>query len=208
MADSDRPVTSHDAESGRVKELHGSLKNQFLIATPNLDAGIFKSSVTYICEHNEEGAMGIIINRPSTMCVEDVLVDVAELEIGDIENKAPVMVGGPIGMERGFVLHQNDEAELEWNSSLRVASDIVLTGSRDILLAMCEGRGPKNYLVALGYAGWGAGQLEQELADNAWLTLPARSEIIFSTPIQERARAAIAELGIDLSALATTSGNA
>lgn len=204
---------SGGSQDASTSVCQGSLKNQFLIATPNLDTGIFKSSVTYICEHNEDGAMGIIINRPSTMRIEDVLADVAELDASELESEAlqsngPVMVGGPIGLERGFVLHQSAHDDLLWSSSLRVASDIVLTGSRDILLAMCEGRGPKNYLLALGYAGWGAGQLEQELAENSWLTLPANSDIIFSTPIQERAQAAIDALGIDIAALATTSGNA
>ncbi len=197
-----------DSPGDDAVEMPGSLKNQFLIATPNLDAGIFKSSVTYICEHNEEGAMGIIINRPSTMCVEDILADIIEPEPLAVENKTPVMVGGPVALERGFVLHQSDADELQWGSSLQVASDIVLTGSRDILLAMCEGKGPENYLVVLGYAGWSAGQLEQELADNAWLTLPASSDILFSTPIHKRADAAIAALGIDIASLATTPGNA
>ena len=204
MTDFEQYTDGDEVES----EMPGSLRNQFLVATPNLDAGIFKSSVTYVCEHNAEGAMGIIVNRPSTMHVEDILADVAELEVSEVENKTPVLVGGPVGLERGFVLHKREKGESRWSSSLQVTSDILLTGSRDILLAMSEGKGPKNYLVVLGYAGWGAGQLEQELAENAWLTVPACSEILFSTPFYKRADAAIAELGIDLASLATIPGNA
>lgn len=224
MKDSDQDPSQPGADSGEsfdsAQSDSGSLRNQFLIATPNLDAGIFKSSVAYICEHNEEGAMGIIINRPSTMCVDDILADVFSDEQQDAtgsdeptadsvehENKSLVLVGGPVGLERGFVLHESPE-ESPWRSSLQVTSDIALTGSRDILQAMKEGKGPDNYLVVLGYAGWSPGQLEQELAENAWISVPASSEILFATPFHERAKAACASLGIDLAALATTAGNA
>ncbi|MBT8148443.1 MAG: YqgE/AlgH family protein [Pseudomonadales bacterium] len=196
-----------------IPSVSDSLRNQFLIATPALDAGIFKSSVTYICEHDENGAMGIIINRPSTLKVQDILADVCTEEqksASEPINIAPVMVGGPVGLERGFVLHQllENEDDTRWASSLRITDDIVLTGSRDILVAMGEGHGPENYLVVLGYAGWGAGQLEQELAENAWLTSPAQSDILFSTPYHQRAAAAAKLLGIDLASLATIGGNA
>lgn len=189
-----------------------SMRNQFLIATPSLDAGIFKSSVTYICEHDEKGAMGLIINRPSNLVVQDILVDVCD-NLPATEGDGigtPVMVGGPVGLERGFVLHQvgAHEDPDRWASSLHVCEDIVLTGSRDILVALSEGRGPEHYLVVLGYAGWGAGQLEQELAANAWLTVPASSDILFSTPFHERAAAAARLLGINLSSLASQGGTA
>lgn len=196
-----------------IPSVSDSLRNQFLIATPALDAGIFKASVTYICEHDENGAMGIIINRPSTLKVHDILADVcdrADDAGSEPINISPVMVGGPVGLERGFVLHQllaNEDAT-RWASSLRVTDDIVLTGSKDILVAMSTGRGPENYLVALGYAGWEAGQLEQELAENAWITSPAQNDILFSTPFHMRAAAAAKLLGVDLAALATTGGNA
>ncbi|NNC54544.1 MAG: YqgE/AlgH family protein [Pseudomonadales bacterium] len=189
-----------------------SLRNQLLIATPSLDGGIFKSSVTYVCEHDANGAMGIIVNRPSNLVVQDILADVCEQQpLEDVTaNASPVLVGGPVGLERGFVLHKvgahDDPAS--WASSLRVCDEIVLTGSRDILIALGEGRGPEHYLVVLGYAGWGAGQLEEELAGNAWLTSPASTDILFSTPYHERAGAAAKLLGIDLASLASYGGTA
>lgn len=212
-----------------------SLANQMLIATPTLSDGIFKSSVTYICEHNKDGAMGIIINRPSDLTLKDILDDINFMDNVGFDAE-PVMVGGPVGLERGFVLHQTTPSSIvydkhlpaadsssddasgspdgrqytqgEWMSTLQVTDDVALTGSKDILLALGEGKGPKNFLMVLGYAGWSAGQLEQELMDNAWLTLPATPEILFSTPYHLRAAAAAKLLGVDLSALATRAGNA
>lgn len=184
-----------------------SLRNQLLIATPTLADGIFKSSVTYICEHNEDGAMGIIINRPSDLMIKDILEDINVIENAEFESR-PVMVGGPVDLERGFVLHQTEPDQIEWLSSLQVTEDVALTGSKDILVSLVEGQGPKNFLLVLGYAGWSAGQLEQELMENAWLTSPATPEILFSTPYHLRAAAAAKLLGVDLSALATQGGNA
>lgn len=184
-----------------------SLRNQLLIATPTLADGIFKSSVTYICEHNEDGAMGIIINRPSDLMIKDILEDINVIENAEFESR-PVMVGGPVDLERGFVLHQTGPDQIEWLSSLQVTEDVALTGSKDILVSLVEGQGPKNFLLVLGYAGWSAGQLEQELMENAWLTSPATPEILFSTPYHLRAAAAAKLLGVDLSALATQGGNA
>lgn len=206
-----------------------SLTNHLLIAMPSLSKGIFKSSVTYICEHNEEGAMGIIINRPSNLSVQDILNDInnnheqeeKELHEGGSEEfglfdelpkdraiTSPVMVGGPVGLERGFVLHQTQAEDTNWESSLQVTEDIALTGSKDILQALGQGRGPQDYLVVLGYAGWDKGQLEQELAENVWISIPANKEILFSTPYHKRASAAVKTLGIDLASLATYGGNA
>ncbi|HAB55926.1 MAG TPA: YqgE/AlgH family protein [Cellvibrionales bacterium] len=184
-----------------------SLRNQFLIATPTLEDGIFKSSVTYICEHDEDGAMGIIINRPSDLKFNDLVKEFEAVETSEL-NTQPVMVGGPVGLERGFVLHQTPENTIEWLSTLQISQDIALTGSKDILTALGEGQGPDKFLFVLGYAGWGAGQLEQELMENDWLTCPATPEILFSTPYHLRAEAAAKSLGVDLSALATQPGNA
>ncbi len=184
-----------------------SLRNQFLIATPTLDDGIFKSSVTYICEHDEDGAMGIIINRPSDLKFNDLVKEFEAIESSEL-NTQPVMVGGPVGLERGFVLHQTPANTIEWISTLQISNDIALTGSKDILTALGEGKGPDKFLFVLGYAGWGAGQLEQELMENDWLTSPASPEILFSTPYHLRAEAAAKLLGVDLSALATQPGNA
>ena len=184
-----------------------SLRNQFLIATPTLEDGIFKSSVTYICEHDEDGAMGIIINRPSDLKFNDLVKEFEAIESSEL-NTQPVMVGGPVGLERGFVLHQTPANTIEWLSTLQISNEIALTGSKDILTALGEGQGPKKFLFVLGYAGWGAGQLEQELMENDWLTSPATPEILFSTPYHLRAEAAAKLLGVDLSALATQPGNA
>ena len=184
-----------------------SLRNQFLIATPTLEDGIFKSSVTYICEHDEDGAMGIIINRPSDLKFNDLVKEFEAIESSEL-NTQPVMVGGPVGLERGFVLHQTPANTIEWLSTLQISNEVALTGSKDILTALGEGQGPKKFLFVLGYAGWGAGQLEQELMENDWLTSPATPEILFSTPYHLRAEAAAKLLGVDLSALATQSGNA
>ena len=184
-----------------------SLRNQLLIATPTLAEGIFKSSVTYICEHDEEGAMGVMINRPSDLIIKDILDDMAAMDNVDF-TESPVMLGGPVGVERGFVLHQTGAKESPWMSTLQVADDVGLTGSKDILLALGEGSGPENFLMVIGYAGWSAGQLEQELLDNAWLTSPATTEILFNTPYHLRAAKAAEQLGVNLSALATHAGNA
>jgi len=184
-----------------------SLRNQFLIATPTLEDGIFKSSVTYICEHDEDGAMGIIINRPSDLKFNDLVKEFEAIETSEL-NTQPVMVGGPVGLERGFVLHQTPANTIEWLSTLQISNDVALTGSKDILTALGEGQGPEKFLFVLGYAGWGAGQLEQELMENDWLTSPATPEILFSTPFHLRAEAAAKLLGVDLSALATQPGNA
>ena len=183
-----------------------SLSNQLLIAMPQLSTGIFKSSVTYICEHNDEGAMGIIINRPSSLALADVLEDLGEN--AERLPSRPILVGGPVGMERGFVLHDTAITGQQWRSTLQVTDDIALTGSRDILSALARGDGPENYLVALGYAGWDAGQLEDELSQNAWLTSPASADILFNTPFEQRAKVAARQLGIDLAALSAQSGNA
>ena len=184
-----------------------SLRNQFLIATPTLEDGIFKSSVTYICEHDEDGAMGIIINRPSDLKFNDLVKEFEAIETSEL-NTQPVMVGGPVGLERGFVLHQTPANTIEWISTLQISKDVALTGSKDILAALGEGKGPDKFLFVLGYAGWGAGQLEQELMENDWLTSPATPEILFSTPYHLRAEAAAKLLGVHLSALATQPGNA
>ena len=184
-----------------------SLRNQFLIATPTLEDGIFKSSVTYICEHDEDGAMGIIINRPSDLKFNDLVKEFEAIETSEL-NTQPVMVGGPVGLERGFVLHQTPANTIEWLSTLQISNEVALTGSKDILTALGEGQGPEKFLFVLGYAGWGAGQLEQELMENDWLTSPATPEILFSTPYHLRAEAAAKLLGVNLSALATQPGNA
>jgi putative transcriptional regulator len=182
-----------------------NLTNHFLIAMPGLQDPNFEKSVTYICEHSEDGAMGIVINNPLSIPVSEILeqLDIDEKASGIPDN--PIYLGGPVNGERGFVLHDNDT---EWDSTLRVKDGISVTTSRDILVSIASGTGPERSLIALGYAGWGSGQLEQELADNAWLAVPADKAIIFDLPPEERWNAAAAELGIDLALLSTDTGHA
>lgn len=179
--------------------------NQFLIAMPALADPNFFRTVTLICEHNADGALGIVINQPTAIRLGELL---EHLEIAtDREDIAarPVYSGGPVEMERGFVLHQPVGA---WEASLQITDQLALTSSSDILRALAEGRGPERVLVALGYAGWGPGQLEQEMADNAWLTSPASLDILFDTPPEKRWHAAARQLGIDLDLLSDGAGHA
>lgn len=182
-----------------------NLTNQFLIAMPGLLDPNFYQTVTYICAHNEDGAMGIVINRPMDIALGEVL---AQLELDacstDVQ-KIPVYCGGPVQTDRGFVLHRPDS---EWNSSINVSEHIGVTTSRDILQAIAEGRGPSDTLIALGYAGWAAGQLELEIKENAWLSGPADSDVIFRTPSNRRWESAARLLGVDLDRLSPQVGHA
>jgi putative transcriptional regulator len=181
------------------------LTDQFLIAMPSLADPTFAHTVTYICEHNADGALGIIINRPSELQLEAVLAQL-DLHSDDARtNAVPVFVGGPVLPERGFVLHEPHGA---WDSSLKVNSRISVTTSRDILVAMAAGTGPRRALIALGYAGWGAGQLEEELADNAWLSAPADARVIFDTPHERRWLEAARLIGVDPRLMTGEAGHA
>jgi putative transcriptional regulator len=183
-----------------------ALTNQLLIAMPGLRDSNFARSVAFLCQHGDDGAMGIIVNRLSEYRLGDVLAQMnmssAIAEVVD----APVLIGGPVQPERGFVLHSSQG---EWESSFKISDQFSVTTSRDILAAMAEGKGPRHAVVALGYAGWGAGQLEQELRENAWLTAPAVEEILFRTPLESRWEAAAALLGVsNPSQLSSYAGNA
>jgi len=182
-----------------------SLTDHFLIAMPALADPNFARTVTYVCEHNEEGALGIVINRPADLRLGE-LFEHMEMEItaGDAMDRN-VYMGGPVQRERGFVLHDPDR---EWDGSMKISEDVAITTSRDILEALAQGAGPRRYLVALGYAGWGPGQLETEMAENAWLSGPADANIIFSISDEERWRAAAALLGVDLTLLSSDAGHA
>jgi len=182
-----------------------SLRNHFLIAMPTLVDPNFSHTVTYLCEHNEEGAMGIVINRHMPITLAEVLEQMAIEPSSKLDTDVPVHEGGPVQPEHGFVIHSPVGA---WESSLSITDEIALTTSRDILAAIGHNEGPRKYLIALGYAGWGAGQLEQELAQNVWLSGPATSEILFDLPLEERWAAAAAQLGIDLSLLSSEIGHA
>jgi len=185
------------------------LANHFLIAMPSMADPNFSRTLTYICEHNAEGAVGIIINRPTDMRLGELFKRVAiPLEAGlPTERFAhlPVYAGGPVQSDRGFVLHRTTQ---QWQSSLKVTDDIALTSSRDILQAMGRGEQPADVLVTLGYAGWTAGQLEWELAQNTWLTVEASPYILFNVPSEERLAAAMRLLGIDFANLSEVAGHA
>ncbi len=181
------------------------LSNQFLIAMPSLTDPNFYRSVTYMCEHNAEGAMGIVINQPLELTFGDVLQEMS-LETADDElRKQAIYLGGPVQPDRGFVIHSPLGS---WDSTLRVTADIGVTASRDIIAAIAAKQGPQRSLIALGYASWGAGQLERELSENTWLTGPADSEIIFDMPVARRWRAAASLVGVDLATISTDIGHA
>jgi len=185
--------------------LSTSLTNHFLIAMPGLQDPNFSRTVTYVCEHTEQGAMGIVINRPMDIRLSEVLAQL------DIETQDPkildtaVYLGGPVQTERGFVLHSAGEG---FESTLSITPEICVTTSRDVLEAIAGGRGPSRMLIALGYAGWGGGQLEEEMSANAWLSGPADEEIIFSLPAEARWQAAANLLGVDMNLLSGEAGHA
>ncbi len=182
-----------------------NLTNHFLIAMPNLLDPNFYQTVTYICAHNDDGAMGIIINRPLDLMLEDVLKQMDMDSSNSQTEQMPVFHGGPVQTDRGFVLHLPLK---EWDSSITVNDEISITTSRDILHAIANGEGPNNSLIALGYAGWSAGQIEQEIKDNAWLNGPANTSIIFNTPIEKRWESAALLLGVEMDKLTTDVGHA
>lgn len=186
-------------------ELPGSLSNQLLIAMPGMADPNFNSTVTLICEHNAEGALGVVVNRPMTLSLGGLFeqLDLSETDLSIADT--PVLSGGPVAPERGFVLHNPGAA---YDSSIPVSTDIQLTLSRDVLDAMAAGSGPDQSLVALGYAGWDAGQLEQEMLSNTWLTVPASPEIIFDVPFPDRWSVAAETIGIDISRISVHAGHA
>ncbi len=182
-----------------------NLTNHFLIAMPGLKDSNFFHTVTYICEHNEDGAMGIVLNRPTDLHLNDI---VQQLDIPPGEGAAGeqvIFMGGPVQTDRGFVLHTPGEG---WDATMAITPEISITTSRDILRAIAAGEGPEKSLIALGYAGWGPGQLEQELSANAWLSGPADPEIIFDLAPERRWEAAARLLGVDLNLLSGEAGHA
>ena len=181
------------------------LANHFLIAMPGLTDPNFHHTVTYLCEHDEEGAMGLVINRPIEMQLGDLLQHVGIRVEDDEVLSRPVFLGGPVQPERGFVLH---EPLGDWDATMQVTDRIGVTASQDILAAIARGEGPERFLVALGYAGWGAGQLEEEMLANAWLSGPADPGILFETPVEARWEAAARHLGVDLGMLSGDAGHA
>jgi len=181
------------------------LANQLLIALPSLADPNFARAVALICQHDEDGAMGIVVNRASEYTLGEVF---EQMQIGtenDALREQIVLAGGPVHPERGFVLHDGGSA---WDSTLPIAENLSLTTSRDILIAMAEGTGPAQAVVALGCAGWGAGQLEYELVENTWLTVSADPSVFFELPLEQRWEAAAGLIGVDLMHIADYSGHA
>jgi len=180
-----------------------SLKHKLLIAMPQLNDSWFDHTVTYICDHNEDGAMGLVLNKKSGLNLNEVLEQL------DIEAQWPaeesILEGGPVSPEHGFILHKEQG---QWDSTLSVENDVHITTSKDILRSLAEGTGPLKHKVALGYAGWEAGQLEQEMLDNAWLTIDADDTLLFDTPNDQIYQQALATLGIDETFLSSDAGHA
>ena len=189
-----------------------NLTNQFLIAMPGMGDGTFAGSVVYLCEHTEKGALGLVINKPIDIKLKN-LFEKVELSL-DREDLAdePVYFGGPVQTERGFVLHERlggEEGEGgHYSSSLQIAGGLEMTTSKDVLEALSHGAGPKKVLVTLGYSGWGAGQLEDEMSRNGWINVGAERGIIFDTPVEKRYEKALSLLGIDARMLSQEAGHA
>ncbi|NOR79742.1 MAG: YqgE/AlgH family protein [Methyloprofundus sp.] len=183
-----------------------SFRNQLLIAMPNLKDPNFFHSVTFVCQHNSEGALGLVINHPTSMVLGDILEQMDIIVEDEKIAKIPVFAGGPVQQERGFVLHQTSE-EL-WESTIAVSGTLSLTTSRDILKAIALGKGPAKFLIALGYAGWGEEQLETEMKANAWLSTRYDESVVFDTPISQRWNVAAHKMGLDINLLSTQVGHA
>ncbi len=179
------------------------LKHQFLLAMPGLLGDFFANTITYICEHNEDGAMGLMINRPMEISVASLLEHLGIEPVAGLDE--PVLMGGPVQTERGMMLHSDDSYDA---SSLALGNGLMLSSTLESLRSIGAGSGPERFLLALGHAGWGPGQLEQEVADNAWLTCPANAEVLFDTPIEERIDRAAATLGIDFRLMGHHAGHA
>ncbi|TCS73370.1 putative transcriptional regulator [Sulfuritortus calidifontis] len=184
---------------------NANFTDHFLIAMPNMTDPNFAGTLTYICDHGEQGALGVVVNRPIDLSLAKLFAQIG-LDLDDAEIKDdPVYYGGPVQTERGFVLHRPIG---EWGSTLTVGDRVGLTTSKDILEATARHEGPGEILVTLGYAGWAPGQLEEEIKQNAWLTVPADPEVIFGLPPEARLPAAMHILGIDLSMLSEEAGHA
>jgi putative transcriptional regulator len=183
-----------------------SLKNHFLLAMPHMDEANFAGSLVYLCDHDDNGSMGVIANRPLDITL-DALFE--QLELGgsqSLHRNAPVYYGGPMHKDRGFILHRGNSDD--WDSSVQVTDELTLTTSMDILQALASNEGPERFIVCLGCAGWDVGQLEDEIKDNAWLTIEGESSVLFETPPAERMTAAAGILGIDLNLMTPDAGHA
>lgn len=181
-----------------------SFKNQFLVAMPGLDDEHFGHAVTLMCEHSDQGAIGLVINRPIELKLTDMMAQMG-LAHEAIDVDHTVYWGGPVQSERGFVIHK---APAGWESCMPITDSLYITTSRDILKAIGQGEGPTEYIVVLGYAGWSAGQLESEMLNNSWLNTPVDQAILFKTPIRDRWQAATRLLGVDVTQISFGAGHA
>jgi putative transcriptional regulator len=181
-----------------------NLTHHFLIAMPSMADPHFANALTYICEHNDDGALGIVVNKPIDMTLSALFEQIEIPLADDVLAGAPVHFGGPVQLDRGFVLHRPIG---HWQSTLPIHDGVALTTSKDVLEAAGRGQGPRDMFVSLGYAGWQAGQLEQELARNAWLTVEADPDVLFDMPAERRLPAAMRLLGIDFSRLSDVAGH-
>jgi putative transcriptional regulator len=185
-----------------------NLTNQFLIAMPGMGDDTFSGAVVYLCEHTENGALGLVINKPIDIKLKN-LFEKVELSLdSQALAEQPVFFGGPVQTERGFVLHEKNTDAVPYNSTLSIPGGLEMTTSKDVLEALSNGGGPKRLLITLGYSGWAAGQLEDELGRNGWLTVDATPEIIFDTPIEQRYGRAVSLLGFDPAMLSQEAGHA
>jgi len=183
-----------------------NLTNQFLIAMPSMADAVFAGAVVYICEHNERGALGLMINRPTDIVLQALFSRIdLKLEIEPLLH-LPVYFGGPVQAERGFVLHE--PTATQYNSSMQVPDGLAMTTSKDVLEEIALGKGPRKFLLALGHAGWGAGQLEEEISRNGWLNVQADPNIIFNVPAEQRFTAALSILGVSPATLSGEAGHA
>lgn len=182
------------------------LSNHFIIAMPNLADPYFFHTVTYLCQHSDHGALGIVINRSANMKLGDIFNQMKIPVTSETAANVPVYAGGPVQQERGFVLHSTGEDE--WDMTLPISDSISLTTSRDVIEAIALDKGPEFYLVALGYAGWSEGQLEKEMLANAWLSTPYNKGIMFDTPAEMRWKSAANQIGINIKKLTIPAGHA
>lgn len=182
-----------------------SLTNQLLVAMPWFSDPTFAQTVTLICEHSDKGALGIVLNKPLPMTLSEVLTQMRLTPSTEQIGERAVLRGGPLYQDRGFVLHRPGGS---WDSSHRISDQIQVTTSRDVLAAIADGEGPRDAFIALGYAGWDAGQLEREIKENAWLTLPVNDQLLFELPYEDRWLAAWRQLGIDIGSVSLVPGHA
>lgn len=181
------------------------LADQLLIAMPQLEDKYFSNTVTYICEHTAQGAMGLVINHKTDFTLGLILEQLNISPTSPLINDIPLFRGGPVQPDRGFILHSS---EASYESSMKVSDEVKVTTSKDVLEAIANNTGPQKYLIALGYAGWGPGQLEKEMSENIWLSGPSSHSILFDMPVENRSQAAAQLLGVNLGSLSMQAGHA